>query len=73
MKTEANTPAFPLDHDCSRMYMEGYGSDCWGLTKREYFAAAALQGMLAAGRDWHPKDLTRKSLEYADAMLEEIL
>lgn len=36
MRTEANEPAFPAD---------SHGS---GLTKLEYFAAKALQGLLAA-------------------------
>lgn len=32
------------------MYIDGCGPE-WGLTKREYFAAMALQGFLANGLD----------------------
>ena len=51
-----------------------YGSR--GLTKREYFAAMALQGYLAsyAGGGSSPKsnNVAKMSVEYADALLKEL-
>lgn len=46
-----------------------YGSS--GLTKREYFAAMAIQGMLAAGMV-DPPYLSGLSIRYADALLAEL-
>jgi hypothetical protein len=42
MKTDPNSPAFAKATKNPNLI---------GLTKREYFAAAALQGLLASGRD----------------------
>lgn len=57
-----NEPAFPH----SRL-----GSDADGMTLRDYFAAKALQGLLACpevrGKVWEFVDL---AYEYADAMLK---
>jgi len=56
-------PAFPH----SRL-----GSDADGMTLRDYFAAKALQGLLAhpevGGKVWEFVEL---AYEYADAMLKE--
>jgi hypothetical protein len=41
-----------------------------GLTKREYFAGLAMQGLCANGTD--PEDLAKISVEYADALLKEL-
>lgn len=51
-----------------------------GLSKRELFAAMAMQGLLA--ECWHPemgysphredRDIVRRSVEYADALLAEL-
>lgn len=40
-----------------------------GLTKREYFAAQALKGLLASGESgaWH---IAQEAFKHADAMLE---
>lgn len=57
-----NEPAFPH----SRL-----GSDADGMTLRDYFAAKALQGLLACpevrGKVWEFVEL---AYEYADAMLK---
>ena len=42
-----------------------------GLTKREEFAKAAMQGLLAAGRLSTAEFIKNLSYNYADAMLEE--
>lgn len=56
-------------------YEPGFGSsDFTGnlrLTKREYFAALAMQGIIADGR-WSLKDAVRVSIDYADALIAEL-
>lgn len=70
-------PAFPLpcqeDIDCAGRAKSGYG----GMTLRDYFAAKALQGLLANGNgpyapwiaDEPCSPVTEKAYEIADAML----
>lgn len=45
-----------------------------GLTKRELFAAMAMQGALggAPGSHLHPYNLANESVMYADALLAEL-
>lgn len=43
-----------------------------GLTKREYFAAMAMQGLLSAARGWNAMDFSQCSVSYADALLAEL-
>jgi len=47
-----------------------------GLTKREHFAAMAMQGFLAsysgAMQDPSPENVAAKSLDYADALIEQL-
>jgi len=43
-----------------------------GLTKREYFAGLAMQGMIANPTYFNPATLAFRSVEYADALLEEL-
>jgi hypothetical protein len=42
-----------------------------GLTKREYFAGLAMQGLLASG-DVASYNITQWAVEYADTLLEEL-
>jgi hypothetical protein len=56
-------PAFP---QCSYNLKGGYDIT-GGLSLRDYFAAKAMQGMLARKGQFHPAD----AYEYADAMLAE--
>lgn len=45
----------------------------WGLTKREYFAAVALQGLLAGGpRLWTIQETVQNALSCADALIEAL-
>jgi len=59
-------PAFPMGY-----HPEGNNADHFGMTLRDYFAAAALQGNIA-----HPEvtgnrdDIARDAYKYADAMLK---
>jgi len=60
----ADEPAFPS--------MGTYGKDgvtgpMYGLTKREYFAAMALQGFLAAS--WNHDGTAEKAVRHADLLL----
>ena len=46
-----------------------------GLTKREYFAAAALQGMLSnpeVYRDWESGSFAEKAVFHADKLIKEL-
>jgi len=45
-----------------------------GLTKREYFAAMAMQGIIAAdiNTDRYPEDVARYAVQQADALLKEL-
>lgn len=42
-----------------------------GLTKREYFAAMAMQGMLAEGHDSF-RIVAKHAVDQADALIEEL-
>ncbi len=61
--TKENPPAFPRDHR-----FDGHN----GMTLRDYFAAAALQGLLA-GRDilMEAEWLAADAYQFADAMIAE--
>ena len=43
-----------------------------GLTKREYFAAMAMQGLLACPDARRLREIIKASIEYADMLLEEL-
>lgn len=51
-----------------------YTWDAAGLTKREYFAACAMQGMLAQTPDWRdsPEKCAYYATQFADAMLKRL-
>lgn len=72
--TNDGGPAFPiLVHDGDRQWRQHYGGEriegaAAGLSKREYFAAKALSGMLASGQG-NPEKLAADAYAYADAML----
>jgi len=59
--TNGDAPAFPQPKDV-----------VWhGLTKREYFAAAALQGLLAKGDVGLESD-AEKAVQWANWLIEEL-
>lgn len=71
--TDSNDSAYPMiAGELSRL-----GSSL-GLTKREYFAGLALQGLLAMAaplsgdRNPSPETYARYSLKAADALIEEL-
>jgi len=67
MSTNTGGPAFPAAHlDTATLtykYVEG-------MTMRDYFAAKAMQGLLASNLDQSRDAFALKSYEMADAMLE---
>lgn len=73
MKTEPNSYTFPRPEYCTDLYRSG-------LTKREYFAAAALQGVLANPHDNAKKTegmtidaaIARVAVNLADALIEAL-
>jgi hypothetical protein len=54
------------------LYMDNYTSE--GLTKREYFAAMALQGIIANkdGLDIKIERIVESAVDTADALIEEL-
>lgn len=64
MTTDPQDNAFPVfDSD------GGASTAQIGLTKREYFAAMAMQGLLAADLDLQPGATAILSIERADALI----
>jgi hypothetical protein len=64
METKANEPAYPNKQ-----------VSLWkGLTKREYFAAMALQGIIANkdGLDIKIERIVESAVDTADALIEEL-
>jgi hypothetical protein len=43
-----------------------------GLTKREYFAGLAMQGMCAQFGHGKPEDYAKRAIEYADELLKQL-
>ena len=68
MTKDTSRPAFPVERDT---IAEQYGSP--GLTKREYFAGLAMQGMLAGRKcelaDVNLSDMTESATKIADALI----
>lgn len=68
--TNGENNAFPV------VLQHGLTHDCHveiGLTKREYFAAMAMQGlMMGSGFSYKPSDTANYAVDYADAILAEL-
>lgn len=65
----ADLPAMP-NYDLTE---GGYLLVTGGLTKREYFAGLAMQGLCAHSGDYHrDTDLAQDAVMYADALLAEL-
>jgi hypothetical protein len=66
--------AFPLDGEVSNQC--GNGTNPTGLTKREYFAGLAMQGLLANANEhitYLPDDeIIKSSIQYADELLKQL-
>lgn len=61
----SNEPAFPTNFN-----MSTFEHDNQGMTLRDYFAAAALQGIVANGEWSSCESLVGDSYRVADAMLQ---
>ena len=74
----ANLPAMPICNDngvpgVARHVLANSEPLTVGLTKREYFATMAMQGLCAHSGDYHrPEDLAHDAVMYADALLAEL-
>jgi hypothetical protein len=62
METKANEPAYPNIQVPSLKE----------LTKREYFAAMAMQGLLADYESEYIEDYSKYAVKLADALIEEL-
>ena len=69
-KTHGDSPAFAK----AAFYTDEYGIDApqEGLTKREYFAALAMQGFLSCNAHDSIEDDVKYSVKCADALIEEL-
>jgi len=68
LKTNPHDPIEPIDVD----HYESPPT-FQGLTKREYFAAQALKGILAAGNDLGTKKVkAARAVSYADTLVDEL-
>lgn len=67
MNTQPNEPAFARPVSDAG-FITYFASE--GLTRREYFAAMALQGLLANRHEDYL--LTEKAVMYADALIEQL-
>lgn len=56
-------PAFPVSEEALMRNLPG-------MTLRDYFAAKAMQGMLAAAENYRTHELTGFAYQVADAMLK---
>ena len=71
MSKETGGPAFP-----SHPVMGQISAPCLGMTLRDYFAAKAMQGMIAANGDangfleYEEKTVAANAYKLADAMLK---
>ena len=66
MKTNPESSTFPMAVDMIEPQ--------WGLTKREYFAAMAMQGILSifAAKNLEASSVSKEALFHADALIEEL-
>ena len=70
-------PSFIIDYNESQMQMRTvFQGEHLGLTKREYFAAKAMQGLLAnthvGGNGNRECDVAKWAVSHADALLAEL-
>lgn len=63
--------SLPIDGD-DPAFPNGFG--CYGLTRRQYFAAIAMQGLLASGdaQNEHPSRVALYAVECADFLIRSL-
>jgi len=62
-------PAFPIDQIRTD---SGFKNGSKGMSKREYFVAAALTGM-CANPYYNGKDIAKEAKDLADRLLDQVL
>jgi hypothetical protein len=70
----SDQPIYPINED-DKYRLDSYPDISYiGLTKREYFAAMAMQGLLAGDRDFMMKmeDIVKCAISHTDALLKEL-
>ena len=76
METLAHQPVFPNEERTSQFADVPNSMMTGGLTKREYFAGLALQGILANAGGWLDEDIAEKqakiAVDCADALIEAL-
>lgn len=70
---QAAQPAFPI----TTQYVDAWGNpkavQYIGLSKREMFAAMAMQSLMGVYREWtNSYELSNVAVKYADALLEKL-
>ena len=66
----ADKPTYPLEFKKEGSYnTEGWSN---GLTKREYFAGLAMQGLLASNSEQTAKYIVKKAIESTDELLKQL-
>jgi hypothetical protein len=73
MTENGNKPAYPKIKTFKNFQQgETTVDSSNGMTKREAFALAAMQGMLSSGTDMNSGDLIYKSVQMADELLKAL-
>lgn len=74
MKTNGDDHAYPMSATVAQKIIEGYGfsPEYLGLTKREHFAAMAMQGLLALRGDMRLEHTAESAVACADALIAEL-
>lgn len=67
----ANDTEWSMEDPFGRTIPEHSNSQYVGITKRDYFAAAALQGLLASGKKYDAEEFALSAFGMADAMIKE--
>ncbi len=65
-KSQTGKAFWSDDQYVKRVYSVG------GLTKREYFAGLAMQGMVARGKGYDKNVFVESAIEIADALIAEL-
>jgi hypothetical protein len=81
MKTNPDASAFPLPASIAPVasgfqtpaqLMAAFEPESGGLTKREYFAALAMQGLTSFASPLTVYERVNRAVEYADALIDEL-
>lgn len=69
----ADLPAMPITNSDLACELQIGAKGAGGLTKREHFAAMAMQGLCSHSGDYHcAEDMANDAVVYADALLKQL-